>query len=364
MTSKTIIFFILFCCAIGAMAQNRVKPSPVIFDTDIGPDYDDVGAITILHNLADKGEAKILATMASTNYEGVAGVLNVFNTYFNRPGIPVGVPKGNALNLRDWQHWTDTLLVKYPHKIKTNAEAVDAVTLYRKILAAQPDYSVTIVTVGFLTNLSNLLNTGPDEYSSFTGKELVKKKVKQLVCMAGKFPSGAEFNVMKDARASKNVYENWGTPVIFSGFEIGVKIKAGLPLIHNTAIQNSPVKDAFRISIPMAAEDSLGRCSWDETAVLVAIKGYRPYYELHKGKIVVVADGSNTWDDKGSGQGYLMEKVDYKTVQALINELIMHQPVSKINKKLTGQVRKNQSTGDRIAKIEALERKIDKIEAE
>ncbi|MDB5089654.1 MAG: ribonucleoside hydrolase RihC, partial [Mucilaginibacter sp.] len=311
----------------------------------MGPDYDDVGAITILHTLADKGEAKILATMASTNYEGVAGVLNVFNTYFNRPWILVGVPKGTALNLRDWQHWTDTLLTKYPHKIKINAEAADAVKLYRKILAAQPDHSVTIVTVGFLTNLSNLLNTGGDEYSSLTGKQLVKKKVKQLVCMAGKFPSGSEFNVMKDAPASKNVYENWNTPVIFSGFEIGVKIKAGLPLIHNTAIQNSPVKDAFRISMPLAAEDSLGRCSWDETAVLVAIRGYNPFYELHKGKIIVAADGSNTWDDKGTGQGYLVEKVDYKTVQTLINELIMHQPVSKIiNKRSTGQVRKNQST--------------------
>lgn len=365
MIPKTIIFFFFFCCAIGAVAQNRVKPVPVIFDTDMGPDYDDVGAITILHNLADKGEAKILATMASTNYEGVAGVLNVFNTYFNKPGIPVGVPKGNALSLRDSQHWTDTLLAKYPHKIKTNAEAADAIKLYRKILASQPDHSVTIITVGFLTNLANLLNTSADEYSSLTGKALVKKKVKQLVCMAGKFPSGSEFNVMQDAPASKNVYENWGTPVIFSGFEIGVKIKVGLPMIHNKAIQNSPVKDAFRISIPMAAEDSLGRCSWDETAVLVAIRGSSPFYELHKGRIVVAADGSNTWDDKGIGQAYLVEKADYKTVQALINKLIMHQPVSKIiNKKSTGQVRKIQSTINRIAKIEALERKIDRIEAE
>jgi pyrimidine-specific ribonucleoside hydrolase len=327
MTSKTIIFFFLFCCAIGAMAQNRVKPVPVIFDSDMGPDYDDVGAITILHNLADKGEAKILATMASTNYEGVAGVLNVFNTYFNKPGIPVGIPKGTALNLRDWQHWTDTLLAKYPHKIKTNAEAYDAVKLYRKILASQPDHSVTIVTVGFLTNLSNLLNTGADEYSSLTGKELIKKKVKLLVCMAGKFPAGSEFNVMKDAQASKNVYENWDPPIIFSGFEIGVKIKAGLPLIHNIGIKNSPVKDAFRISIPKAAEDSLGRCSWDETAVLVAIKGHSPYYELHKGKMVVAADGSNTWDDNGTEQACLVEKADYKIVEDLINKLIMHQPV-------------------------------------
>src|SRR5258708_27446797 len=81
--------------------KHNAEPVHIIFDSDMGPDYDDVGAITILHALADEGEAKILATMASTKYEGVAGVLNVFNTYFNRPDIPVGVPKGYALELRD-----------------------------------------------------------------------------------------------------------------------------------------------------------------------------------------------------------------------------------------------------------------------
>ncbi|MGN6640701.1 MAG: nucleoside hydrolase, partial [Mucilaginibacter sp.] len=282
---------------------------------------------TILHAFADKGEARILATMASTKYAGVASVLDVFNTYFGRPDIPIGVPKGEALALRDWQHWTDTLLEKYPHKIKSNDEAQDAVKLYRKILALQPDKSVTIVTVGFLTNLSNLLNTGADEYSDLDGKALVAKKVKLLVCMGGKFPSGYEFNVMKDAKASQNVYQNWPTQVILSGFEIGAKIMAGVPLIHNEAIKNDPVKDVFRISIPQAKEDSAGRKSWDETAVLVAIKGYSPYYTLHRGRIIVADDGKNSWDDNGKGQAYLVKKVDYKEVEKLINELIQHQPV-------------------------------------
>ncbi|MDB5123454.1 MAG: ribonucleoside hydrolase RihC [Mucilaginibacter sp.] len=329
MLLKNLIFLVTLCFATTAFAQQSAKPVPMIFDSDMGPDYDDVGAIAILHAFADKGEAKILATMASTKYEGVAGILNVFNTYFNRPDIPVGVPKGYALELRDWQHWTDTLLAKYPHKIKTNDEAQDAVKLYRKILAAQPDHSVTIVTVGFLTNLSNLLNTGADGYSSLTGIELIKRKVKLMVCMVGKFPSGFEFNVMKDAAASQNVYGHWPTPVILSGFEIGEKIKAGLPLIHNNAIKNDPVKDAFRIAIPMAKEDSLGRKSWDETAVLVAIKGYSNWYTLHKGRMLVADNGSNTWDDNGTGQAYLIEKENYRKVQELINLLIMHQPVGK-----------------------------------
>lgn len=322
-----LIFFCLCCLLVlNASAQHK-KPVNIIFDSDMGPDYDDTGAITILHALADSGQAHILATMASTKYESVAGVLDVFNTYFHRPDVPVGVPKGDALELRDWQHWTDTLLAKYPHKIKTNAEARDAVKLYRKILAAQPDKSVTIVTVGFLTNLSNLLNTGGDEYSKLSGKALVAKKVRLLICMAGKFPSGFEFNVMKDAKASQNVYQNWPTQIILSGFEIGQKIHAGRPLIHNLAITNDPTKDVFAISIPKAKEDSAGRMSWDETAVLVAIKGYSKYYTLHPGRMKVADDGGDTWDDTGKGQAYLVEKVDYHEVEKVINDLIQHQPV-------------------------------------
>jgi len=323
MRYKLLLLFLLF----ASVCFGQQKPVNIIFDSDMGPDYDDVGAITILHNLADKGDAHILATVASTRYEGVAGVMNVFNTYFKRPGIPIGIPK-NGLDLRDWQHWSDTVLAKYPHKIKSNDEVPDAVQVYRKVLTSQPDHSVTIVTVGFLTNLSNLLNTNADEYSKLNGKELVAHKVKLLVCMAGRFPSGYEFNVMKDARASQNVYTNWPTQIILSGFEIGEKILAGVPLIHNDSIKNSPVKDVFRIAMPMAKEDSLGRKSWDETAVLVAIKGYSQFYTLHHGRMSVADDGKNAWDDNGNGQAYLVEKADYKEVERLINGLIQYQPVS------------------------------------
>lgn len=322
MRYKLLLLFLL----LTSVCFGQQRPVNIIFDSDMGPDYDDVGAITILHALADKGEAKILATVASTRYDGVAGVMNVFNTYFKRPHIPIGIPK-NGLELRDWQHWSDTLLAKYPHKIKSNDEVPDAVEVYRKILASRPDHSVTIVTVGFLTNLSNLLNTNADEYSKLNGKELVARKVKLLVCMAGRFPSGYEFNLMKDAKASQNVYANWPTQIILSGFEIGEKILAGIPLIHNDAIKNSPVKDVFRIAIPMAKEDSLGRKSWDETAVLVAIKGYSSFYTLNHGRMSVADDGKNSWDDNGNGQAYLAEKADYKEVEKLINELIQYQPV-------------------------------------
>lgn len=325
---KILLFLLCSYLLIEKSYAQKNKATPVIFDTDMGPDYDDVGAIAILHAFADSGEANILATMASSKHANVAAALSVLNTYFQRPDIPIGVPKGWARDLRDVQHWTDTIKAKYPHKIKSNDEAEDAAQLYRKILAKQPDRSITVITVGFLTNLFELLKTGPDTYSPLSGKDLVKQKVKQLVSMAGKFPSGGEFNVDRHTEASKHVFETWPTEIIFSGFEIGQKIKTGLPLIHNNEIQNSPVKDVFRISIPMDKQDSIGRMSWDETAVLVAIAGYQPYYTLQRGKIVVsAADGSNTWinDDKGTHY-YLIEKVPPAQVEKLLNDMMMHQP--------------------------------------
>jgi len=113
MLKKIILCCTLFICSVS-QAQKNNKRVPIIFDSDMGPDYDDVGAITLLHALADSGQAKILATIASTKYDGVACVLNVLNTYFNRPNTPIAVPKGNALTLRDWQHWTDTLIQNIP----------------------------------------------------------------------------------------------------------------------------------------------------------------------------------------------------------------------------------------------------------
>ena len=329
--STRIIFLLLGCFFFHTMAQAQKGGGPVavIFDTDMGPDYDDVGAMAVLHAYADRGEAEILATIASTKYEGVAAVLNVLNTWFNKPDIPIGVAGGNALTLKDKQHWTDTLIAKYPHKIKSNSEVPTAVALYRKILAEQPDNSVTIITVGFLTNIAALLQSQPDEFSPLSGKALVAQKVKKLVSMAGKFPSGMEFNIEEDAMAAKYVFENWEKPVLFSGFEIGNKIKTGLPLINNKEIRNSPVKDVYRISIPKSKQDRDGRMSWDQTAVMVAIKGHAPFYTLHQGAIKITEDGRNTWDSKGTSHHYLVENSPPEEVERHINELMMHQPVDR-----------------------------------
>src|SRR5580765_3134846 len=217
---KRIFLLVCFFSWITSIAQ---KPVAIIFDTDIAPDYDDVGAMAMLHAFADKGEAKILATISCNAFETTAPTLSVLNTYFKRPDIPIGITKTKLPNKACGQEWAQAIIRQYPHALKSNEEAMDAVELYRKILASQPDMSVTIVTVGFFTNLANLLSSQPDAYSPLDGKTLIKKKVKQLVSMAARIGkdgiSGNEFNVAVDAASSKKVFSEWPTPVIMSGFE-------------------------------------------------------------------------------------------------------------------------------------------------
>lgn len=306
------------------------KAVPIILDTDIGPDYDDVGAVAMLHALADKGEARPLAIMASNKNKLVVPVIDVLNIYFNRPNLPVGAPKAaQAPDQSAAQQWPELLVSKYPHNIKSTDDAPDAVALYRKLLAAQPDKSVTIVTVGFLTNLADLLQSKPDQFSKLDGHALVTKKVKQLVSMAGKFPAGREYNVLIDSVASAKVFSYWPTPIIYSGFEIGEKVVTGKQLTSDENIQNSPVKDAFVKAMAYHQGDHNGRMSWDQTAVLVAVRGVAPYYTTEKGSIVIKG-GDNEWKSNSKGrQSYLVAAWPPEKVRAEIEALMMHQPVAR-----------------------------------
>ena len=181
--------------AAGIPRQQRHEVVKIIFDTDFGPDYDDVGAMAFLHAMADSGRAEILATVSCNRDSLTAPCIDVLNTWFGRPGLPMGAPKSWAVSLGAFQHWPDSLVARYPHELRSTADAPDAVAVYRKILSAQPDTSVTVVTVGFFTNLANLLQSEPDSLSPLSGHDLVAKKVKRLVSMAGRFPEGSEFNV-------------------------------------------------------------------------------------------------------------------------------------------------------------------------
>ena len=311
---------ILQSCCTKPSESEMVR---IIFDTDFGPDYDDVGALAFLHAMADSGKIEILGTISSNMHELVGPSMNAMNTYYDRPDLPMGAPKTKGVSLGSFQHWPDSIIARYPHTIQSTVELPDAVKSYRKILNQQPDSSVTIITVGFLTNLADLLRSQPDGISSLSGHELVSKKVKQLVSMAGHFPAGKEFNLHIDSVASFYVFENWPTPVIFTGFEIGWEIRTGLRLIAS-GLQNNPVKDVFSICIPLSAEDSLGRMSWDETAVLIGVYGTKGFFRTKTGKIIVNQDGSNGWiDDPQGNHSYVVQEMPVSEMARFIEDRMM-----------------------------------------
>ncbi|MDR1666597.1 MAG: nucleoside hydrolase [Bacteroidales bacterium] len=317
------------CCSCSRTPQ----PVSVIFDTDMGPDYDDVGALTILHALADSGEVKILATVASNRYVHAVPCIELLNTYFGRPDIPLGAPLAgpdiNDLPRFPSGYWADTLPVKYPHKIKRTADAPDAVQVYRQILSGQPDTSVTIITVGFFTNLAALLQSPPDRFSELDGTALVRKKVRRLVSMAGSFPQGREFNVFIDSTASITVFNQWPVPILLSGFQIGEAMLTGLRLTA-ADVQGNPVKEAFRLGLKV---DVNGRYSWDQTAVLVGVRGTQKYFGTVKGRMTVLPNGNNTWQDDPDGpHEHLVWKMPKEQLTRIIEDLMMYQPKLRINK--------------------------------
>jgi len=316
-------------CLLGTGCKKQVAPAvSVIFDTDMGPDYDDVGALTLLHAMADSGEVKILATVSSNMYTKSVPCIEIINRYFGRPDIPLGAPR-SGVNFTDSarfgtnNYWPEVLPTKYPHNIKGAEDAPDAVAVYRQVLSSQPDSSVRIISTGFFTNLAALLQSSPDAYSDLDGTALVKKKVQRLISMAGSFPQGWEFNVCSDSTASVTVFSQWPTPITLSGFEIGVTILTGKRLVASE-ITNSPVKDVFTLGLKVDVD---GRSSWDETAALVGVRGCRDYFDTVKGRMIVAPSGYNTWEDDSNGNmEHLVWKMPKEEVTRIIEDMMMHQP--------------------------------------
>lgn len=307
--------------------KPKVKKTLIIFDTDMGPDYDDAGAIALLHTLTKKGECEILATIASDAHALIAPTIEVFNQYFGRPDIPIGIASGKAPDFTASNNWNDSLITHFLKK-KRIENYPSAVAVYREVLSKQTDHSVTIVTVGFISNIKDLLNSKADKFSSLSGVELVKKKVKNWVAMAGGFPQGKEFNVEKDAGASFEVFSKWPRPILFSGYEIGQNILTGARVAKKDT-SKSPVAWAYRYNLETYDKTpQLNRPSWDQTAVLCAVRGAEKYFYVNgPGKFIVDHNGFNTWEpDVNAGHYFITHKYPYDQTAREIEDLMVEEP--------------------------------------
>ena len=329
---------ILAACAPPGDHVSAAAPVKVILDTDLAEDVDDAGAMAVLHALADRGEAEILGVMVSSKNEWVGPCADAINTWYGRPDVPIGYQRGHQYGYRNAKDpdrettskYAEAVARAFPHDLQRSSDAPDAAALYRRILAAQPDGSVTIVTVGFLTNLRNLLDSRPDEHSPLDGEALVKQKVGQWVCMGGVFPGGTfpngggEYNVMWDTVASVRAVNDWPTAVVFSGFEIGARVKVGARL-KDTPVSN-PVRACYR-----RYNGLTDREAWDLTAVLYAVRGTANYWTLSEpGQCLMharVTHGFNEWLPSPRGRHrYLVEKMPPAELAGVLGELAAQAP--------------------------------------
>jgi inosine-uridine nucleoside N-ribohydrolase len=297
---------------------------PIIFDTDIGTDVDDAGALAILHILADKGEARILATMSANQNRWCAPAIDVINTYYGREDMPIGCSKTGP-NPEEWYHDS---VGDYPHDLSSSEDAPDAVGLYRKILASQPDNSVTIVVVGWLTNMADLLDSKPDRYSRLAGRELVKAKVKELVSMGGRWPNSpkveGEYNFRMDGAAAYKVISDWPGKIMFTG--LGKDVMTGGRLVAEGPKYN-PVPAFYRNFFK--GHKVSERSSWDLIAVLYAVRGLSDYFTaVSEGKCIGRKEGSNQWiAGAPSNHSYLVYKMPQAELAAVIEDLLLTQRV-------------------------------------
>lgn len=345
----------------GAAEANsyRVK---VIFDTDMFTDIDDAGALACLHALADAGECEILATVSSCGAEASVGAIEIINRYYGRPEIPVGAPKnppklrlpkkcslsahpaGGGCNGFPGHDKYRKLLADYPDwfRYADAACAPDATEVYRRVLSAQSDRSVVVCTVGFMTNIRRLLESAPDAISPLDGKTLVARKVKRWVVMACQYPYGGEFNAKLDAESTRIALENWPGEVVFSDFRYGVDCFAGRA-VTELDVRRNPVRDLFAKNMPSKDEicrdrvkwfkagyTLAGRSAWDESAVLLAVRGTQPYFNVERGTFRMVGDdGENEWEPDSENGRHLRitERMPKAEVGRIIDELMTRKPL-------------------------------------
>ncbi|KAE8415040.1 glycosyl hydrolases family 28-domain-containing protein [Aspergillus pseudocaelatus] len=223
--------------------------------------------------------------------------------YYCSSDVPVGLkrPYSNETFFDTWSYQLGEYASKVAYNWRHSAlmpwgdvsSAWYPVELYRKLLSEADDHSVTIASIGFLDNLSELLSSPGDIYSPLSGHDLVKAKVEELVIMGGAYPCGYEYNFYgNNATATAHVVNTWPGPMTFSGSELGATVYSGARLTVEGPV-GDPVKAAYR----WYTGYNTSRSSWDPLTVLYAIEGRGKMfaYADERGHNYVYPDGRNEW---------------------------------------------------------------------
>jgi hypothetical protein len=268
----------------------------IIIDTDLSLWWDDVTAVGMANVLQQRGQVRVLGIMSDVRNPIAVAAIDAIDTAYGHPHLPLGaVMDSNADTAA--HGYTDVLVKDLPHAIASSSQVPAAVTLYRRLLAVQPDHSVTIVAIGGDTNLAGLLASGPGQGSSLDGRSLVAKKVERLVIEDGLFPNGAPplTNEAIDPAATRTLVDgnDWPTPIAWVDGFTGIQTRVGGDLCKTVSTRN-PMRIVYQAKFGCGPP---GDGDWDGPTLLYAIAGPRhTFVELGRGGAAVVnASGGLSW---------------------------------------------------------------------
>lgn len=340
MTNKLSIITLVLIVMLNAGCRKKTNtqaPLPdklgVIFDTDLGSDIDDVFALQMVLNYANQGKYDLLGIAISKDYPRVIDYVDGYCRLNGFEDIPLGYAY-NGSDI-DWNRECGKYVCHALNAVidgknilpvkRTMADSIpEGYKMMRKALASRADSSVVIITVGFATNLSRLLESQPDECSDLNGMELIKKKVKLLSTMSGTYNddtfNNPEWNVLQDLEAARNVYSNWPTDVIASGSEVGVRILYP----HQSVLNDYPGGEKHPLCVSYKAYEKMpyDRPCWDLTSVLYAIEPVNSHLDYSlKGEITIDEKGYSRFTASPEGKHRFLI-IDKDSVTAVVNKLV------------------------------------------
>lgn len=289
----TVLVFIGLNILTSCSQQPGKQPVKIILDTDFGDDGDDLAALAMLHHMQDIEECEIVAVgQANSNRESPCAI-DVINTYYGRPDIPIGIVTGYVHGVAN--QYSSFLIENYPVLYDLDINHVpNAVEVYRRVLENAKEKSIVFVVIGFKKNMSDLLKSPPDSISPLTGIQLVEKKVKFVSDMGGLYPTSfePEFNFGMVPSATRYYVEHCPVPIIFAGTATG-EIKIGQKLRK----LNNPVGHAM--DYKLSHDGGWGKpvegaqAAFDCTSALIAVRGADEYFNVKYGCNEIDSVGNN-----------------------------------------------------------------------
>ena len=299
----------------------------IIYDTDMGSSTDDLFALMMLYRYMDMKRCKLIGVVVDRMGKANADIVDVLNNYYGYPDIPIGLETQGAPDPKVWITYhnlpyarTTDAVPMFKRTVGDNGTYMEGYKLYRKLLAAQPDKSVTIASVGFVTCLARLMESGPDEYSPLSGLDLLQKKVKAIYLMGGVFGKSDQHDYNFTAAIDYSLRFFRDLPrdidIVFSPGEVGD------PLYYSaeTIISDMDWTDAHPIKwiYEFLNEDKFQKM-WDPLAVIQAVEGDELFNLSERGWVELTPTGETNFTPDPKGNARYQLPGDARWSKAMLN---------------------------------------------